>query len=143
MQEAHRREADCVPVRALLVGPNVGLQNHPQRDAVLVTRYGIEVTSCTKATSAAELPSNVDVFVLEYADMTDRILSMVPRIKRMLPGVIIILVNGGLSQMQRAWAFYQGVADYFPLPASFGSWELLAARIVNLVKGPRMESRRR
>jgi DNA-binding NtrC family response regulator len=130
-------------VRALLVGPNVGRRNHPQRDAVLTTRFGIQITACHEASSADELPTDVDVMVLEHSDSNDKVFAMVPSIKQTLPDMVIILINGGLTQMQKGWAFYQGVADYFPLPANLNNWELLAARIVNLTRTLPTNTKRR
>src|SRR5262245_54772030 len=121
-------------VSALLVGPNVGKESNPPRDAIFRNKSGLVVQTLRRPSLGVDRFVDVDAVVLEYVAGMEPILELLPRLRQSTPHVIVILVNGGLTQMQKAIAFYTGAADYFPLPGKEWQWEALADRIVSLVQ---------
>ena len=67
----------------------------------------------------------------ERCDIESQLLPALKKWKKGLPGLSVILVDGGLTQEQIAKAFRSGVKDYFAFPYDF---KLLADRIKFLTK---------
>jgi DNA-binding response OmpR family regulator len=67
-----------------------------------------------------------DVLVLDAAGIRATLHSLIQSLRRRRPDVPIVLVDGGLSEAEKADAFSLGVRDYFPAPCRV---ELLAERL--------------
>jgi DNA-binding NarL/FixJ family response regulator len=78
--------------------------------------------------------ATLDVLVMECAQQAERTIEFVRMLKRHVPKLIVVLINGGISQFQLATAFHLGIEDYFP--ANYDP-VLLAERIENLVAAKR------
>lgn len=77
------------------------------------------------------LLSTSDVLILDCSSPQESGLGVVPVVKRAHPKLIMILVDGGLTQKQIASAFRQGIHDYFSEPYETN---LLVERLTSLLE---------
>lgn len=56
------------------------------------------------------------LLVLDCSRSVDAALACLPRLKQEFPDLCMVLVDGGLNQLQIASAFKEGVKDYFASP---------------------------
>jgi DNA-binding NtrC family response regulator len=109
------------------VGPN--LSNDRALADLLKSRHPVTLVDRLDHLFGSPLLQTMDVLVLECAAHVESALGFVRTLKDRLPQLVVVLINGGISQMQLATAFHQGIRDYFP--ANYDP-SLLAERIENL-----------
>lgn len=76
--------------------------------------------------------NNSDVLVLDAAGIRSSLHRLIRILRRRRPDLPIVLVDGGLSEDDKANAFSLGVCDYFPSPCNV---ELLVERLAVLGRG--------
>ena len=107
-----------------IVGPRLS------RDMELLTRLSsthlVTVTHLRDAFSGLSVMETLDVLVLEANAGRDELTHVVAQLRQRHPRMTLVLVNGGLTQLEIAELFRLGLADYFATP-----WDaaLLAERI--------------
>ena len=79
--------------------------------------------------SRSSIPAVADIVVLDCSGNHEQGMQLVPWLKSNFPKLVVVLVNGGLSQEQIASAFRDGVKDYFADPYDV---KLLAERVHTL-----------
>lgn len=114
-------------LHACLVGPKVS--SDTQLADLLRIRH--RITSVARVDELLKNPllGSVDVLVIECTDQIEACLEFLAPLKRKIPDLIVILVDGGLSQSQLARAFRDGATDYFKVPYDVS---LLAERVDRL-----------
>lgn len=73
-----------------------------------------------------------DVLVLDAAGVVAALRPLIRSLRSRRPDLPIVLVDGGLTEHDKADAFTLGIADYFPAPCHVG---LLAERLEVLARG--------
>lgn len=100
------------------------------RDSNLLSRLSADHVITIAAASAALLErpimATVDALVLDAGTVRLGLGGVVADIHQRHPDLPVVLVNGGLDQLELAEAFQRGVADYFAAPWNVA---LLAERI--------------
>ena len=100
------------------------------RDANLLARLSADHVVTIAAASAALLGTpimaTVDALVLDAATERPGLGGIVAAIHQQHPDIPVVLVDGGLHQLELAEAFQRGIADYFAAPWNVA---LLAERI--------------
>jgi DNA-binding response OmpR family regulator len=116
-------------VHVCLAGP--GIAGH--RALIDELRIHHEVTLVTDQTRLEQswgLAAS-DVLVLDAAGIRATLRPLLRALRRRSPELPIVLVDGGLSDDEKADAFTLGITDYFPSPYEVG---LLAERIEVLAR---------
>ena len=107
-----------------IVGPRLA------RDTELLGRLSgthlVTISHSRDAFAGFAAIAMVDVLVLEAHADRDDLTQLVARLRQQYPQLTLVLVDGGLTQLEIAELFRLGVADYFATP-----WHnaLLAERI--------------
>jgi DNA-binding response OmpR family regulator len=78
--------------------------------------------------------NNSDVLVLDAAGIRPTLGCLIQTLRRRRPDLPIVLVDGGLSEDDKANAFSLGVCDYFPSPCNV---DLLVERLAVLGRARR------
>ena len=92
----------------------------------LKSRHLITLVENIHLLSLRETLPGIDMVVLDCSGNHERGLQLVPWLKTHFPELVIVLVNGGLTQEQIASAFKEGAKDYFSDPYDV---KLLAERV--------------
>jgi DNA-binding response OmpR family regulator len=116
-------------VHVCLAGP--GIAGH--RALIDELRIHHEVTLVTDQTRLAQswVLSASDVLVLDASGIRATLRPLLRSLRLRCPRLPIVLVDGGLSESEKADAFTLGVVDYFPAPCDVG---LLAERLEVLAR---------
>jgi CheY-like chemotaxis protein len=118
-----------------IVGPRLS------RDIELLTRLSsthlVTITPLHDARASPAVMDIIDVLVLEANASADAVTGIVTALRQRYPRITLVLVNGGLTQLEIAELFRLGVVDYFAAP-----WDdaLLAERIDVLAARHRADS---
>lgn len=75
-----------------------------------------------------------NLLVLDSGGAVEQSLRTIRWLRDTVPELVIVLVDGGLTQQEIADAFREGIRDYFPMPYDM---DLLAERISCLIKTAR------
>jgi DNA-binding NtrC family response regulator len=79
--------------------------------------------------SRSPILAEADIVVLDCSGNLEQGMQLLPWLKSNFPKLVVVLVNGGLTQEQIASAFKEGVKDYFSDPYDV---KLLAERVHTL-----------
>jgi DNA-binding NtrC family response regulator len=117
-----------------LVG--TALMRDPKLLSRLSTGHVITIASATADLLGAPVMSSVDAMVLDAGSARPGLGGVVADFHQRHPDIPVVLVDGGLDQLELAEAFQRGIADYFAAPWNVA---LLVERIE--VLGARRTSR--
>jgi len=92
----------------------------------LKSQHLITLVESIHLLSLSAILPGTDMVVLDCSGNLDCGLRLVPWLKSHFPELVIVLVNGGLTQEQIASAFKEGAKDYFSDPYDV---KLLAERV--------------
>jgi DNA-binding response OmpR family regulator len=112
-----------------LAGPAV-TSNHALV-GVLMTRHTVILVGEQARLNELELLGGTDILVLEAGGIRAALPWLLRSLRRRRPELKIVLVDGGLTEHDKADAFSLGVLDYFP---SSCRADLLAERLEVLVR---------
>ncbi|MEO8450177.1 MAG: hypothetical protein ABI647_10330 [Gemmatimonadota bacterium] len=121
-----------------LAGPGIA----GNRELVDELRFHHEVSLVTNQTrlEQSRILDDSDVLVLDAAGIRATLRPLLRSLRRRRPELPIVLVDGGLTEDEKADAFTLGVLDYFPAPCPVG---LLAERLEVLGRARPPETGRR
>jgi DNA-binding response OmpR family regulator len=112
-----------------LAGP--GIAGHRALIDELRVHHEVTLVSDQTRLEQSWILSASDVLVLDAAGIRATLRPLLRSLRRRRPELPIVLVDGGLSDDEKADAFNLGVLDYFPAPCEVG---LLAERLEVLAR---------
>ena len=82
----------------------------------LRSKYLVTLVDKVDSLARRSMLKEIQILVLDCSRNADTALECLSRLKQEFPNLCMVLVDGGLTQMQIATAFTEGVTDYFASP---------------------------